>query len=168
MFWLWTLLIYGLLFFVATYIVVEVAQKYFYDEVVKYSGLRIGAISLLLAGALTWWNPSSLDLVTVELGRTALIAVAAFVLYVVGLQFHPQHALLTGPATIVLVSLAAAMACESLSGAGDRAQGPDPFPRSNRPVRRPAGGISYEAMKEGTEEEQGESTEGIPSTSVSP
>lgn len=138
MLWLWTFLIYWLLLFVVCYIVTEVGQNHFYDEVTPLAWLKVGGSTLLLAGALTWWDPSSVDLFTDEIWLLAMLAVAAFVLFTVVMRFHAPHALMLGPVAVVLISIMAAMAVDSLKTSG-RAAGRDrPIPPSERRIRKSA------------------------------
>ncbi|WP_169975999.1 hypothetical protein [Tautonia rosea] len=138
MFWLWMFLIYWLLLFVASYIVTEYGQRYFYDEVTPFAGLKVGASSLALAGFLTWWDPSSVNMVTTDIAYTAMLAIAGFVLFCLVMQFHASHALLLGPVAVVLVAFTAAMAMDSLK-AGPRANLRDrPIPPQQRTIRKSA------------------------------
>ncbi|MEW4568120.1 hypothetical protein AB1L88_09655 [Tautonia sp. JC769] len=138
MFWLWMFLIYWLLLFVASFIVTEYGQRYFYDEVTPLAGLKVGASSLAMAAFLTWWDPSSVDMVTTDVAYTAMLAIAGFVLFCLVLQFHASHALLLGPVAVVLVAFTAAMAMDSLK-AGPRANMRDrPIPPQQRSIRKSA------------------------------
>lgn len=153
MFWLWMFLIYWLLLFVASYIVTEYGQKYFYDEVTPFAGLKVGGVSLALAGFLTWWDPSSVNMVTTDIAYTAMLAIAGFVLFCLVNQFHASHALLLGPVTVVLVAFTAAMAMDSLK-AGPRANLRDrPIPPQERTIRKSASStVGIPVPKEGDEE----------------
>jgi len=157
MFWVWTFLIYGLLFFVACYIVSEVGQNYFYDETTPYLGLKVLTSALALAAVMTWWSPSSLDMVTTGATGTLLLAIAGFVLFVLVLRFHAPHAAALGPATVFLVAFASAMAVESLENSGravqrERLQAPEP-------IRKSTGGLSAPIQTE-TPLGEGEDVEG--------
>jgi len=157
MFWLWTFLIYGLLFFVACYIVSEVGQNFFYDETTPYLGLKVLTSALALAAAMTWWSPSSLDMVTTGAAGTLLLVMGAFVLFVLVLRFHAPHAVALGPATVFLVAFASAMAVESLENSGrpirrERLQAPEP-------IRKSTGGFSAPIQDE-TPLTEGEDAEG--------
>ncbi|WP_161602285.1 hypothetical protein [Tautonia marina] len=153
MFWLWMFLIYWLLLFVASYIVTEYGQKYFYDEVTPFAGLKVGGVSLALAGFLTWWDPSSVNMVTTDIAYTAMLAIAGFVLFCLVIQFHASHALLLGPVTVVLVAFTAAMAMDSLK-AGPRANLRDrPIPPQERTIRKSASStVGIPVPKEGDED----------------
>jgi peptidoglycan/LPS O-acetylase OafA/YrhL len=118
MFWLWTFLLYLIIFYVALYFVSEFAQNYFYDELTPKAWLKVGIASLILAGLLTWRNPTLVDMFTSRLGETALLAIVGFAVFTVALSFHPPHAAMIGPAVVVLVSAVTALAVESLSDGG--------------------------------------------------
>ena len=140
MFWLWTFLIYGLLFYVATYIIVEVGQNYLYSEITAHAWAKVGVVSLALAAALTWWDPSSREMLADDFGRTVMLAIAAFVLYTLALRFHPPHALMFGPLVVVVVAFTSAMAIDSLKN-GDRVVRKDrPPPASARTIRKSSPG----------------------------
>lgn len=150
MFWLWTLLIYWLVLFAACWMVMEFGQKHYYDEVTPYGPLKAAGATLALAAGLAWWHPSSIDMLTGEIYGTALLGIAAFVLFVVVLQFHPPHALLLGPAIVILVAIASAMAVESIEKSGG-APRERPVPPSQRTVRKSAGTVASPIMDEAEE-----------------
>mgnify|MGYP005863428583 CR=1 FL=1 len=151
MFWLWTFLIYWLLLFVAAYIVTEVGQNYFYDEVTPYVALKVGGAALALAALLTWWDPSSVNLLTTDIAFTAMLAIAGFVLFCVVMRFHASHALMLGPVTVVVVAFTAVMAMDSLKS-GPRANQRDrPIPPQERTIRKSAS-TSVRSPVEGAEE----------------
>lgn len=136
MFWLWMFLIYWLLLFVATYIVTEVGQKHFYDEMTPQSALKVGGGTLLLAAFLTWWDPSSVDILTTDIAFTAMLAIGGFVVYCLVIRFHGTHALMLGPVTVLLVAFTAAMAMDSLK-TGPRANMRDrTIPPQQRTIRK--------------------------------
>jgi peptidoglycan/LPS O-acetylase OafA/YrhL len=171
MFWLWTFLIYWLLLFVACYIVTEVGQNHFYDEVTPFAWLKVGGSSLLLAAALAWWNPSSVDLFTSEIWLLAMVAVAGFVLFVVVMQFHASHAIMLGPAVAVLVSITAAMTIDSLENSGRARFRDRPVPPSERVIRKSASStvdLIPEEPSEEPSEEAGESKDAAPGATSAP
>jgi peptidoglycan/LPS O-acetylase OafA/YrhL len=167
MFWLWTFLIYWLLLFVACYIVTEVGQNHFYDEVTPFAWLKVGGSTLLLASALAWWDPSSVDLFTNEIWLLAMVAVAGFVLFVVAMQFHASHAIMLGPAVVVLVSITAAMAVDSLKTSGRANFRDRPVPPSERAIRKSASS-TVDLIPEEPSEEAGGETAGAAGASPSP
>ncbi|RUL85557.1 hypothetical protein [Tautonia sociabilis] len=136
--WYWMFLVYWLLMFVALYIISEVGQNYFYDEVTPLVGLKVGGSSLVLAAALTWMDPTIADLLTSEIWFLAMLAVAGFVLLCVVIRFHAPHALMLGPVTVVLVALMSAMAISSLEDAGRSVDRDRPIPPQQRTIRKSA------------------------------
>lgn len=139
MFWLWIFLLYWLLLFVASYIVTEFGQNYFYDEVTSFATLKVGGATLLMAAGLTWWDPSSVDIFVSDIANLAMLAIAGFVLFCLMIRFHAPHALMVGPLTVVIVAFTAAMAIDSLK-AGPRANLRDrPIPPSERTIRKSSG-----------------------------
>lgn len=138
MFWLWTLLVYWLVLFVGCLVVVQSAQGYFYDGVAPYAGPRVAGATLVLAALLTWRSPLIVDMFTSRLGETALLAILGFVIFTAVFQFHPPHAALIGPVTVVILSAAAALAVESLADGG-RSLNRD-MPASGPPIRKSVGG----------------------------
>jgi hypothetical protein len=115
----WPLLIYWLVVFVSSYVVVEIGQDQLYDEVTPRAGLKIAAGSLLIAAVLTWLRyrgdaVSYESMFTSNFMWTALQGIIWFGVFTLIYQFHPWHALGLGLATMVLVSGLATMGVESL------------------------------------------------------
>ncbi|CAN5915565.1 hypothetical protein BH23PLA1_BH23PLA1_33520 [soil metagenome] len=144
MFWLWAFLIYWLLFFVGCYIVTEVGQDHFYDEVTPYSGLKVAGTTFLLAALMTWWQPMMLEMFTDDIIYSVALAILAFILFTLAIRFHPTHAAALGPLTVVLVAALAALAIESFSsytaGATRDRRTPAEQRASERLMRKSAGG----------------------------
>ncbi len=116
---IWPLLIYWLVMFVACFVVVEVGQDQLYDEVTPHAGLKVGGGSLLIAVLLTVFRakgvPASFEsMFTTNLIWTVLQGIVWFGVFVLIFQFHPWHALGLGLATMLLVSGLATMGVESL------------------------------------------------------
>jgi hypothetical protein len=144
MFWLWTLLLYWLVFFVASYFVMEQAQNYFYDEVTKGAPWRVALGSFIFAALLTWRNPTTLDMFTSRIGETAMLAIVAWVVYVLILSYHPQHAAFVGPLSVIFVAAVTALAVESLADSGRSLQ--RDRPTNNLPLRKSAGGSGLQPI----------------------
>jgi hypothetical protein len=135
-------LIYWLVFFVACFIINEQGQNYFYDEVPKYSGLRVAAGSLILAALATWLRPSYETLFTSNISWTLLQAVVWFGVFTLILQFHPWHALGLGLTAMVLVTGLATLGVDSLTKpsptvAPVQAKGTLPVRKSLTPTEAP-------------------------------
>jgi hypothetical protein len=138
--YIWPLLIYWLVMFVACYVVVEVAQDQFYDEVTPNPGLKVGAASLILAIMLTWLHPSFESMFTTGFIWTILQGIVWFAVFTLILQFHPWHALGLGIVTMLIVTGLATMGVDSLM-APRVTQAPVRASQSI-PVRRPIGQAS--------------------------
>lgn len=138
MFWVWSLLIYWVVFFVALYVVAEFAQNYFYDELTPRAGLKVAWASLVLATLLAWRHPTMIDMFTSRFGETLMLGIVGFVLFTLALRFHPPHALLLGPATVVLVAALVSLAIESFEDGGSRVR--RDVPKAREPIRKSAGG----------------------------
>lgn len=158
MFWVWTLLIYWVVFFAASYFILEQGQNYFYDEVTKGAPWKVAVGSLVFAVLLTWRNSTMIDMFTNRIGETALLAILAWIVFTVVYQFHPQHAAMIGPFAVVVIAAATALAVESLANSGrtvvqDRRT-------INRPIRKPAGGTGLQPLpsEEPSEPAKGAST----------
>lgn len=144
MFWLWTLLIYWVVFFAASYFILEQGQNYFYDEVSKGAPWKVAVGSFVFAMLLTWRNPTTIDMFTNRLGETALLAIIAWIIFTLVFQFHPQHAAMIGPFAVVLIAAVTALAVESLANSGRRPV--QDRPANNRPIRKSAGGSGFQPV----------------------
>ena len=135
-------LIYWLVFFVACFILNEVFQDWLYDEVPKYSGLRVAGGSALLAALATWLRPSYDTLFTADIAWTVLQALVWFGVFTLILQFHPWHALGLGLVAMVLITGLATLGVDSLTKpsktvAPVQAKGSLPLRRSLGPAEVP-------------------------------
>ncbi|WP_406695430.1 hypothetical protein V5E97_30845 [Singulisphaera sp. Ch08] len=111
---IWPLLIYWLAMFIASYMIVEFGQDFFYDEVTPRAGLKVGLGSFLLAALLTWLRPSYDTMFTSDLPWTVLQAIVWFAVFTLIYQFHPQHALAIGTVALLLIPGVATMGVQSL------------------------------------------------------
>jgi hypothetical protein len=116
---IWPLLIYWLVMFVACFVVVEVAQDQLYDQVTPRAGLKVSSGSLLIAMLLTWLKArgvpvSYLSMFTSDFAWTVLQGIVWFGVFTLIFQFHPWHALGLGLVTMVMVTGLATMGVESL------------------------------------------------------
>jgi uncharacterized membrane protein len=125
-------LVYGLLLFVVSYIVVEFGQSYFYDEKTPRAGLKVLASSAILALILTWTRSSFDTMFTSELGNTVILAIAAFVVFTLVLRFHPQHAAPIGIISVLLVAGLGTLGVDSLQNKTAAAL---PDVQTSRPIR---------------------------------
>jgi hypothetical protein len=144
---IWPLLIYWLVLFVACFIVVEVGHDQLYDEAPPHAGLRVAGGSLLIAIFLTWlrWmgTAASYDsMFTTNIVWTVLQGLVWFGVFTLIFQFHPWHALGIGVVTMLLVSGVATMGVDSVLTRSAATPQPQRATVSGRPVRQsvaPAG-----------------------------
>jgi hypothetical protein len=132
--YVWPLLIYWLVFFVACYSVVELAQDQLYDEVTPKVGLKVAGGSLILAALATWLRPSFDTLFTTDVMWTVLQAIVWFAVFTLIFQFHPPHALALSLVTMVLISGLATLGVDSLTKPSRPIAAEQR--RSNEPVRK--------------------------------
>lgn len=116
---IWPLLIYWLVMFVACFVVVEVGHDQLYDEVTPHAGLKVAGGSLVLALLLTILRAYGVaasyeSMFTTNIIWTLLQAIVWAGVFILIFQFHPWHGLGLGLATMLLVSGLATMGVESL------------------------------------------------------
>ena len=127
---IWAFVLYALMLFVVSYILVEYGQKYLYDEVTPYAALKVGAGSLILAGLLTWTRSSFETMFTADFARTLLIMLVAVVTFVLIYRFQPLHGLGFGVVLILLLPGLASMVVQSVT-----TPAPDPRTVSSTPAK---------------------------------
>lgn len=145
-----SVLIYWLVFFVTCYIVVEMGQDMFYDEVTPHATIKVGLGSLILALLATWVHPSFDTIFTSNIAWTMLQAIVWFAVFVLAFQFHPTHALVLSLITMVLVTGVATLGVDSLTKSTPTLA--PVKPRGNEPVRRSltAPAVVADPAKDGT------------------
>ncbi len=116
---IFTLLIYWLSFFVACFVMVEIAQDALYDEITPYAGLKVAGGSLLLSILLTWFKvrgtPASFEsMFTSNIAWTILQGIAWVLVFMLVLRFHPWHALGLGLMAMLLVPGLATMGVDGI------------------------------------------------------
>jgi hypothetical protein len=135
--YVWPFLIYTLIAFVVSYILVEYGQKYLYDEVTKYAALKVAGGALIMGAMLTWFHPSFETMFTAKLHWTALIAIIWAVIFVLILQFQPLHGAVFA---LVAVLLLPGLATIAVEGVMTRRPDPSTVPRTTaKPIRKGAG-----------------------------
>jgi hypothetical protein len=152
---IWPLLIYWLVLFVACYVVVEVGQDQLYDEVTPHSGLKVAGGSLVLAILLTtlrWYErPASFEsMFTTNIVWTLLQAIVWTGVFILIFQFHPWHGFGLGLATMLLVSGLATMGVESLLAKPTATTRPARASVPNQPVRQSVGPAATSAPADAT------------------
>jgi hypothetical protein len=132
-----TFLVYWLVVFVTSYIVVEFGQNYLYDETTPGMGLKVATGSLLLAAMLTWTRTSFDTMLTSDAGQTVLQAIAWFAVFTLVYRFQPLHGGVIGIVAMLIVAGLATLAADSLTSPS-RAVVREVRPPSP-PIRRPVG-----------------------------
>ncbi len=128
MFWLWSFLIYWLVMFVTCYVVVDFGQRYYYEEPTKHAALRVAAGSLIFAALLTrrgvvvgrlageipaWYD----GVLASPVLLAAVLTLLAFAVFTLLFEYHPRHAIMIGPATVLIMAVLAGLAVDSLRNA---------------------------------------------------
>ncbi len=134
---LWPFLIYWVVLFVICYIVVEFAQNYLYDEATPNFGLKVAGGAVVLAAMLTWTRSSFDTMLTSDIPHTVLQAIVWFAVFTLIFRFHPQHAVMIGVVTMLLVAGLASLAVDSLTNPARETL--PKFRQPSKPVRSPAG-----------------------------
>jgi len=142
---LWPFLIYAVVSFVVSYILVEYGQKYLYDEVTPFPALKVAAGALIMAGMMTWTRSSFDTMFTADLPRTALMALVWATIFVLIYRFQPLHGAAFALATVLLLPGLSSMAVQ-----GMLARRPDPrtqFITPSKPLRKGSGPMITEPAK---------------------
>lgn len=152
---LWPLLIYWLVMFVACFVVVEVGHDQLYDEVTPHAGLKVTGGSLLIAILLTTLRAKGLaasyeSMFTTNIIWTVLQGIVWVGVFILIFQFHPWHGLGLGLATMLLVTGLATMGVESLLAKPTTAAPPSRATVPNQPVRQSVSPAAAAAPAAGT------------------
>jgi hypothetical protein len=113
---LWPFLVYWLILFVGCFVVVDYAQKYFYDETTPAIGLKIALGSMMLALLATWTRSSFDTMFTEKIHWTILQAIVWFAIFTLVFRFQPQHGAAIGIIMMLLFVGLASLAVDSLPG----------------------------------------------------
>jgi hypothetical protein len=111
-----TFLVYWVILFVACYMIVEYAQSYLYDETTPSAGLKVALGTFLFAAFLTWKRISFESMFGGDLAWMFGLAVAWFVIFTFLFRFHPPHAFAIGLLSCILLTGAATLAVNSMTG----------------------------------------------------
>ncbi|GIW87472.1 MAG: hypothetical protein KatS3mg108_1796 [Isosphaeraceae bacterium] len=130
-------LVYWLILFVACWILLEYAQTYLYDEVTPAMPLKVAVGTLIFAGLLTWRRTSFESLFLSDLPWSVFQAIVWFVVFTLLFRFHPPHALGISLAAFVILSGAATLAINSMTGANP--EGVVATRAPSKPVRQSLG-----------------------------
>ncbi len=140
---LWSMLVpflvYWLVVFVVSYMLVEYGQGFLYDEATPHVGLKVGLGSLLLAALMAWSRPSFETMFTDDIAWTVLQVIAWFAVFTLLYQFQPLHAFSISSVTMLLVAGIASLGVDSMTR-------PRPHPGASaltsttrKPIRAPLG-----------------------------
>ncbi len=108
-------LIYWLVMFVASYIIVDVGHDQLYDEPPPHEALRVAGGSLILAALLTWLRPTFDTMFTEDIAWTVLQGIVWFLVFMFIYQFHPPHAAAIGITALLLIPGVASMGVDSMT-----------------------------------------------------
>ncbi len=128
-------LIYYVILYTVSYIVVEYGQTYLYDEVTPGAAMRVALGTLLIAGFLTWSRSNFATMFTDQIAPTfflALLWVGAFILIY---RFQPWHGFGLGIATLLIFAGMSTLAVDSMLS--PRPPGRLDTSVDTRPIRRP-------------------------------
>ena len=111
----WPFLVYALILYVVSYILVEYGQKYLYDEPPSYMAVRVGVGALLMAAVLTWTRSSFDTMFTAEVPKTALLALIWAGVFILVFRFQPIHGAVFALATVMLIPGLATMVVQGVT-----------------------------------------------------
>ncbi|HEY2158778.1 MAG TPA: hypothetical protein VGH33_24315 [Isosphaeraceae bacterium] len=135
---IWQFLLYTFICFVISFVLVEYGQRYLYDEVTPYVGLKVLGGAVVMGALLTWTKSSFDTMFTADLPYTALVAIVWAGVFVLAFRFQPVHGALFALAAVLLLPGLATIAVESVMR-------PSPNPATvtrgkAKPPRRSLGG----------------------------
>ncbi len=132
----WSFIIYYVIAFVVSYILVEYGQKYLYDEMPPYAALRVAGGSLFMAAVLTWTHSSFDTMFTADLYKTVALILVWIGVFVLILRFQPVHGALFATAAALLLPGLATIAVDGATAPPGPVR---PAANTNRtPIRRPS------------------------------
>jgi hypothetical protein len=138
--YLWPFLIYYLILFVISYIVVEYGQNYFYDEVTPGAGAKVALGTLILAGILTVTRSNFATMFTENMPSTVILAIAWVGVFILIYRFQPWHGFGLGVATLLIFAGMSTLVVDSMLS--PRPAGRIDTAVENKTIRRPAYGPS--------------------------
>ena len=113
--YVWPFLIYLLVTYVISYVIVEFGQRFYYDEVTPYVALKVLGGAVIMAVFLTWTRSSFETMFTADVARTALTAIAWAGVFILIYRFQPLHGALIALGAVLLVPGIATIAVDSLT-----------------------------------------------------
>jgi hypothetical protein len=131
-------LLYTFICFVVSYILVEYGQRYLYDEVTPYVGLKVLGGAAVMGAVLTWTRSSFDTMFTADVPYTALMALLWAGVFILAYRFQPLHGALFALAAVLLLPGLATIAVE---GTMKPSVNPATVSRGReKPIRRSLGG----------------------------
>jgi len=112
--YVWPFLIYWLILFVISYIVVEYGQSYFYDEATPGALAKVALGSLILALILTRTRTSFDTMFTANFPSTVILAIAWTGVFILIYRFHPWHGFGLAIATLLIFAGMASLVVSSM------------------------------------------------------
>jgi hypothetical protein len=111
---IWQFLLYTFICFVISFVLVEYGQRYLYDEVTPYVGLKVFGGAVLMGALLTWTKSSFDTMFTADLPYTALMAIVWAGIFILAFRFQPVHGAMFALAVVLLLPGLATIAVESV------------------------------------------------------
>ena len=111
-------LMYWLACFVASYLVIEQAQSYYYEEPTPGYPWKAAVGGFIMAIFATWKPIDFMTMFSSSFHWTVLHGIVWFLIFTFLYQFHPRHALATGVLTLLAIPGLATMAIDSLRESG--------------------------------------------------
>ncbi len=111
---IWPFLLYTFICFVISFVLVEYGQRYLYDEVTPYVGLKVLGGAVVMGALLTWTKSSFDTMFTADLPYTALMAIVWAGIFILAFRFQPVHGALFAVAAVLLLPGLATIAVESV------------------------------------------------------
>lgn len=136
--YLWPFLVYYLILFVVSYVVVEYGQNYLYDEVPPGMGPKVAIGTLIIAGVMTYTHPSLATMFTADIGKTTGLAIAWTGVFILIYRFQPWHGFGLAMATLLLFAGLSTLVVDSMLT--PRPANRLDVTKENKLIRRPTGG----------------------------
>ncbi len=112
---IWSFLIYSLILFAISYIVVEYGQNYLYEEVPKGVAWKSLLGALILGTALTWTHTGFATMFTDDIRWTVLLAIVWTGVFILIYRFQPWHGFGLAMATLLIFAGMSTLVVDSLT-----------------------------------------------------
>jgi hypothetical protein len=140
--YVWPFLIYYLLIFVVSYIVVDYGQYYFYDEVTASAPAKVALGALILAAILTKTHSNFATMFTSDIASTVILAIAWSGVFILIYRFQPWHGFGLAMATLLIFAGMATLVVDSMLT--PRSTQRYDTTKEYKPVRGPASGVTIQ------------------------